>query len=147
MEQYAFSLNGENWSGAFDTRDAALKAAIQKCLNAADPPGTVYVGEISPEGIHADRLGKRVIDEMRSRANNAEGSRHLHSITAAQLTELDAAIERVVIAWLQKHEFTPQSLRMEAVSEHLTPVPHRGLGLANGDGKEVQDLGVGEFPG
>jgi hypothetical protein len=155
MPQYAFSLNGENWSGAFDTRVSALKAAIQKCSGAADPPGTVYVAEIAAGEAFADRLGAVVIKEMRSRARSrgVEGSaRWLRDLSATQLAELDGQVEHTIVAWLAKSQLMPQSFKVGAISEHAIPLPHRGLARAssnngNGNGREVQDLGVGEFPG
>lgn len=150
MPQYAFSLNGENWSGAFANREEALKAAIQKCSGAADPPGTVYVGEIFGGEVFADHFGKVIVDEMRARARTrgAEGDgRYLRDLSVAQMDALDAQIERTVVGWLQKNDLMPQSFKVEAISEHSTPVPHRGLGRSNNGKKEVQDLGVSEFPG
>src|SRR5438105_3160930 len=149
MPQYAFSLNGENWSGAFDTRDGALNAAIQKCSGAADPPGTVYVAEIVAGEAFADRLGGIVLREMRTRARTrgVDGAaRWLRDLSAAQISELDAQLERTIVGWLQKNQLMPQSFKVEAMSEHSTPVPHRGLGRLSNNGKEVHDLGVSEFP-
>src|SRR5947209_5862788 len=127
MPQYAFSLNGENWQGALETREAALVAAIQKCSGASDPPGTVFVGEIQGGEALADRLGKVVVDEMRTRARGRgiEGAgRYLRDLPAAQLAELDAQLERTVVGWLQKHKLMHQSFKVEAISEHSTPVAH-----------------------
>jgi hypothetical protein len=146
MSQYSFSLNGENWSGAFDTRESALAAAMQKCDGASDPPGTVFVGEIQGGDVFADHLGKILIDEMRARSNGAEGGGHLRKIHPEQLDELDAQIERVVVGWLQKHRIMPPSFKVEAISEHLRPVAHRGLDRSSANGNEVRDLGVGDFP-
>ena len=150
MPHFAFSLNGENWSGAFETRDVALSAAIQKCSGAIDPPGTVFVGEILAGEAFADELGKCVIDEMRTRARTRGGegaTRYLREVTHTHREELDLQLERVVVGWLQKNQLLPQSFKVEAISEHSTPVPHRGLGRTSSNGKEVQDLGVSEFPG
>ena len=135
MAQFVFSLNGENWSGAFDTRNTALAAAIQKCSGAADPPGTVFVGEMAGESAHVDGLGKVLVNELRARGND-----HLRDVSTVQISELDGTIERVVIAWLLKHKMADPSSKVEAISEHLTPVPHLGLGKAQ-VGSEVQDLG------
>jgi hypothetical protein len=150
--QFTYSLNGENWTGAFDSREAALAAAIQKCSGAADPPGTVFVAEIAAGEAFADRLGSVLIKEMRSRARAraADGAaRWLRDLPANQVSDLDAQIERMVVAWLQRSDLMPQSFKVEAISEHSVPMPHRGLARPsnNGNGREVQDLGVGEFPG
>ena len=149
MPQYSFSLNGENWSGAFATREEALATAIQKCSGAADPPGTVFVGEMPGGEMFADHLGRVVVKELCARRQGTETSdRNLREVTAHQLAELDALLEKAVSGWLKDHRLTAEDFKVEAISEHLTPVPHRGLRSANSNGKkEVQDLGVSDFPG
>jgi hypothetical protein len=149
MSQYAFSLNGENWSGAFDSRDVALAAAIQKCSGASDPPGTIFVGEIAPGQALSDSLGKTLVTELRARARsrgNEGDARYLREVSPAQVRELDGLVEKTVVGWLQKHQLMPQSFKVEAISEHSVPLPHRGLSRPSNNGKEVHDLGVSEFP-
>jgi hypothetical protein len=130
MPQYAYSLNGENWTGAFATREAALSAAIQKCSGAADPPGTVFVGELATVGGLTDHLGKGIVQEMRNRATvrGLDGaSRFLRSVSRLQLEELDGELEQAVVAWLQRHKLAPESTKIEAISEHALPMPHVAL--------------------
>ena len=145
MPQYAFSLNGENWSGAFETREQALAMAVQKCSGASDPPGTVFVAEIMGGEVFGDHLGKAVIADMRSQARGID-DRHLKKVTDGQLKELDSLIERTVIGWLQKNHLMPQAFKVEAISEHLIPVAHRGLERSV-ELQEVQDLGLSDYPG
>ena len=140
MPQYAFSLNGENWSGAFETREGALTGALQKCSGASDPPGTVFVAEIMGGEVFGDHLGQAVIAEMRSRARGVE-DRYLKEVTARQMNSLDNQIERTLVGWLQENHLMPQTFKVEAISEHLIPMPHRGLERSN-QVHEVQDLGV-----
>src|SRR5437016_3993490 len=141
MPQYAYSLNGENWMGAFGTRDAALAAAFQKCSGAADPPGTVFVGELSGGEAFANQLGQVLVTEMRSRARSRGGEgagRYLRDVTASQLDELGGQVEKTVMRWLQAHELLPQSFKVAAISEHMVPLPHRGLAdRAGGNGKAI----------
>lgn len=130
MPQYAYSLNGENWTGAFATREAALSTAIQKCSGAADPPGTVFVGELATADGLADHLGKGITQEMRHRATvcGLDGaSRFLRNVGRQPLDELDGQLEQVVTAWLQKHKLAPESTKIEAISEHAVPMPHVAL--------------------
>ena len=145
MPQYAFSLNGENWSGAFETRERALAAAVQKCSGASDPPGTVFVAEIMGGEVFGDHLGKVIIAEMQSRARGIE-DRYLQEITSRQIKDLDSQIERLVVGWLQDNRIMPQAFKVEAISEHLIPMPHRGLEQSN-HLQEVRDLGVANEPG
>jgi hypothetical protein len=147
MSQYVYSLNGENWAGAFETRDAALAAAIAKCSGAIDPPGTVFVAELATGDAFADHLGKVVVEQMRAKARGSEaGAKYLRGISATAMKDLDSDLERTVISWLQKHALLPQTSKVEAISEHSVPLPHRGL-TRGVNGKEVQDLGTAEFPG
>jgi hypothetical protein len=130
MPQFVYSLNAENWTGTFSSRDAALAAAIQKCSGAADPPGTVFVAEISSGEALADHLGRVLVLEMRSRATarGIEGaSRHLKNVSTVQLQELDAELEKVVVSWLQKNHLLPEAMKVEAISEHAVPMPHVAL--------------------
>ncbi len=145
MPQYAFSLNGENWSGAFESREHALAAAVQKCSGASDPPGTVFVAERVDGELGADQLGKTIVAELRSRTG-AGDDQFLQTIAESQLAELDSQIERVVVGWLQKNRLMPQDSKVEAISEHLIPVAYRGLERSN-ELHEVQDLGVSDYPG
>lgn len=130
MPQFVYSLNAENWTGTFCTRDAALAAAIQKCSGAADPPGTVFVAEISSNEALADHLGRVLIQEMRARAT-ARGidgaNRHLKNVSTAQLADLDAQLEKVVVPWLQRNHLLPEAMKVEAISEHAVPMPHVAL--------------------
>jgi hypothetical protein len=130
MSQYAYSLNGENWTGTFANRDAALAAAIQKCSGASDPPGTVFVAEIADGETLADRLGRVLIQELKGRAvaRGIDGAnRFLREVSRNQLEELDGQLEKVVIGWLQKNRFVPESMKVEAISEHSVPMPHLAL--------------------
>ena len=130
MPQYAYSLNGENWMGSFSKRDAALAAAIQKCSGASDPPGTVFVGEVAAGEAMADGLGKILIQEMRRRATarGVEGAgQYLRDVSGSHLKDLDSQIEKVVANWLQKNRWTPESIKVEAISEHSVPMSHMAL--------------------
>ena len=67
-----------------------------------------------------------------------------------QLAELDDEIDRVIRAWLQKHELTPTQSKVIAISEH--PAPTSAAASVNGNGKagtssnEVSDLGETQYP-
>jgi hypothetical protein len=130
MPQYAYSLNGENWQGAFATRETALQSALQKCSGVSDPPGTVFVAEIPASEAFADHLGHALIKEMCDRAvrqGNGDTSVYLHDVTAAQLDQLDEAIELVLMRWLQTNALLPESAKVRSISEHPVPLPHRAL--------------------
>jgi hypothetical protein len=145
MPQYAFSFNRENWSGAFKSRDEALAAGIQKSSGATDLPEAVFVGEIVGGDACADHLAKVVINELRDRGRQSESTAGwLRQVSPEQKAELDQQLERLLVTWLQKHSLLPQAMKVDAISEHPTAMPHRGLGPSNGQVQEVQDLGVSE---
>lgn len=139
---YAFSLNGENYAGAHETRQGALAAALELARKAADAPATVYVGQrvtADPQAAgHADRL----IDAMRERAAAEGNSPYLARVTEHDAADLDTAIEAAILGWLKQHQFMPTRFNVDAISEHTVPMPV-GSGL-RGDGSEVHELGVAE---
>jgi hypothetical protein len=130
MPQYVYSLNGENWTGTFAGRDAALAAAIQKCSGASDPPGTVFVAEIPAGEALANELGRSLVQEMKTRAASqgiGGATRYLRNVSPSQLAELDTGLEKLVVAWLQKNSLLPESMKVEGISEHPVPLPHMAL--------------------
>lgn len=136
MPQYVYSLNGENWQGAYANRETALKAALEKCSGVSDPPGTDFVAEIPASEAFADHLGHTLIKEMRDRAmmqGSGDASAYLHDVTASQLEKLDEAIEAVLMHWLQANALLPESARVRSISEHPVPLPHRALNSPSTD--------------
>src|SRR5438552_18522434 len=74
--RYAYSLNGENYTGAFSSREEALNAAIEA---ARDPmnviqPQTVFVARRVEPDPHAAGHAKTILREMAWQAHDEVGA-------------------------------------------------------------------------
>jgi hypothetical protein len=124
---YVFSLNGENYIGAFDSREAALSAALEQAAQEADPPTAVYVGQrvmASPETEgHSDLILARMRERAVARQEGA-GPQYLRHVNDQQAAELDDALQSALLHWLKKQELMPTRFNIVTVSEHPVPLPH-----------------------
>lgn len=146
--RYAYSLNGENYTGAFGTRDQALAAAIAAARNAAgDPmnnmgPQTVFVAKRVEADPHTTGHARTVLREMAWQAHDEVGARatsYLHQLDDQRIKDLDRSIERVLNEWLAKHDLLPTYFRVAAISEH--PIPPAGDDHNEAEPREVNQTG------
>jgi hypothetical protein len=147
MDKYAYSYNGENYRGAYATREEAFQSALRHMGGLLVLPSTIYVGKIEPANPHARGLSRLVAKEMAARARSDSGGAggdFLAQLTPQQLSELDQQLELSILGWLQKNQLMPTFFSVDAISEHaVPPVPHTS---ESGRTDEVKDLGP-ELPG
>jgi hypothetical protein len=87
---------------------------------------------------------------MAARAREEAGdaaNTYLADLTAAQINELDAELEKSILAWLNKNQLTPSFFRVEAIGEYPVnfEVENHMFVAMDADGEassEVHDLGV-----
>ena len=145
--RYAYSLNGENYTGAFESREQALATALQSARDPSNvnPPQTVFVARRVEADPHAAGHAKTVLREMAWQAHDEVGAPaagYLNHLQPEQLNELDRSIESVLYEWLRKHDLLPKFFKVEGISEH--PVPP--LPSVNGkfaESMEVHQVGQG----
>jgi hypothetical protein len=142
--KFAYSLNGSEYTGQFDTRSAAESAAVEAARRSPAAPATVYVGRmVGPDAMAAGHA-RAVVSNMFARAREQaadSGDGYLAKVAKSQMDELDAALENSILGWLAKHELLPTYFRVESISEHTVPVASvKKNSPAEG---EVYDLGVG----
>src|SRR6184192_2901597 len=99
--RYAYSLNCENYRGAFATREEALNAALEGARDPMLPiqPQTVFVARRVEADPHAAGHARTVLREMAWQAHDEVGapaSNYLHQLPTEQVRELDRAIEDVL---------------------------------------------------
>ena len=143
--RFAFSLNGENYTGAFQNREQALAAALAA---ASDPmnlaqPQTVFVARRVEADPHAAGHARTVLREMAWQAHDEVGApatTYLHELTDDQIKELDSAIESVLYEWLRKHELLPGYFKVAGISEHPVPTAPSVNGKQVGS-QEVHQVG------
>ena len=142
--RFAYSLNGENYTGSFATREQALDAAL---TDARDPlklePQTVFVARRVEADPHAAGHARSVLREMAWQAHDevgASAANYLQQLRQDQISELDGAIENVLYEWLRKHELLPTYFKAEGISEHPVPPLPSIYGKAS-DSREVHQVG------
>lgn len=144
--RYAYSLDGQRYVGALDSREAALDAAIDAAHRAVIPPATVFVAlrvavDAGARG-HAGEVISRMANRRReAMADSAGVGNELLRVSDSQIEELDHALEGVVLKWLDRHDLMPREFQVEAISEYPLPPPHE---TPEKDTFEVHELGVSE---
>jgi hypothetical protein len=145
LPQFAYSFDRHSYTGPYNSRQEAIAAGVARS-RALDGAGIdcVYVGMIVPPNPQASGHAEEVIKNMVRRARAAAGESYegyLTRVTEQQEAELDAAIERVVMEWLKKHDLMPQFSKVRGVSEHPIPGGERALAGAS---DEVR-VGTGDY--
>src|SRR5688500_1909140 len=141
--RYAYSLNGENYTGTFATREEALAAGIEAARESLDPPQTIFVARRVEADPHATGHARTVLRELAWQAHDevgASAANYLHKLSDDQVNELDLAIEKVVLEWLRRNELLPTYFKVEGISEHPVPQPPASA-LKSGGGSEVNQVG------
>jgi hypothetical protein len=141
--KYVYSLNGSEYTGHFETREAAESAALFAARRSEMLPEVIYVGRAVAPDTMASGHARAVIAHMtaRAREQTADGSfEYLAELSKPQIDDLDKALETTVLGWLAKHELLPTFFRVESISEH--PVPNPAEKRQATVEKEVYDLGV-----
>jgi hypothetical protein len=112
-------LTAKTFRGTFNSRQEALKAALEAAAHEADSPATVYVACRAPLDPHAQGHAETLIQRMR-RAVRAdvgpEGEAFLKLVSDQELADLDHEIYRTIRAWLSKHELLLPSGKLAAIS-------------------------------
>ena len=141
--KFAYSYNGENYIGRFNTRQEALAEATRRVDAQPERPQSVYVGRLHTIDPKLTGHAAAIIQEMRKSAIadiGELGDEYLRRATAEQVTELDREIGTVVHTWLQRHELASAAFRVEEISERPVPPP-ADTSKATPAQSEVQDLG------
>ncbi|HEY1923304.1 MAG TPA: hypothetical protein VGG44_11190 [Tepidisphaeraceae bacterium] len=123
-DKFAYSLNGEHYRGAFNTREEAVSEAIAAARRCSDTPQTVYVGRRVPGDCKAAGHARTVVTNMAARAREEFGddaSSYLNGLSKQQIENLDESLQLVILGWLQRNELTPTFFKVEAIGEYTVP--------------------------
>ena len=124
---FAYSYDRESFNGSKDTRQDALKEALQKAPEQDASPEMIYVGKRVPIDPGASGLAEMVIGAMRRRVRESTGfegtNDYLLKVDEHTLAELDDELDRVIRSWLTKHDLGPKQSKITAISEHPVPMP------------------------
>ncbi len=141
-DKFAYSLNGDHYRGAFNTREEALSAAIDAARRCSDTPQTVYVARRVPGDCKATGHARAVLANMAARAREEFGddaSGYLSGLSKQQIENLDESLQLVILGWLQRNELTPTFFKVEAIGEYTVPRSSADRSLDE-DG-EVHEIG------
>ena len=147
---YAYSFDRDVYTGSFDTRDAALNAALERVKWLPAPITTVYTAHVTSGDPLASGHAKVVVDRMTRAARERHGDDaqgYLKVVSPKQLHELDVSLETVIKSWLARNGLGPSFNTAQNVCEHAVPLvpetPHdtsssREVGVM-GEGFDWQD--------
>jgi len=139
--KYAYSLNGEHYSGSYSTRDEALAAAIDAAQRGEVTPQTVYVARRVAADPKASGHARAVLANMSARARDEFGdASYLAGLSRQQIENLDKSLELVIRGWLEHNELIPVFSKVEAIGQY--PVPNSFTQQAEDDSLEVHEIGV-----
>jgi hypothetical protein len=132
-EEFAYSLNQEDYSYAYGDRAQALFEATQavnddtgddeRCLHRPGDVVTVYTGRCvkHPPSRYLSDAAEALLDRAREAAYDDTGEHSenwLDSVTSEQEADLDAALCAVFDAWCEKHKHNPTFYSLADVQEH-----------------------------
>lgn len=143
---FAYSFDRETFHGNYETRQEALRQALGRLRESDESAEMIYVGKRVPVDPGSSGLAELILGAMRRRVRDQTGdaaSQYLLRVDEHALAELDSEIDRIVRAWLAKHQLQPTHTRIVAISEHPVPTP-RMLRSDNGE-SEVTELGETEY--
>ena len=123
--EFAYSLNGEHYRGAYLTREEALAEAIDAARRCDDSPQMVYVARRVPGDPMASGHARIVLASMSARAREQFGdsaSSYLCSLCRQSVESLDKSLELAIRDWLERNGLTPGFFTVEAISQY--PVPY-----------------------
>jgi hypothetical protein len=144
---FAYSFTREDFTGRFDSEQAALAAAMEKAAGEAEPPTTIYVGQVVESEHQANDHAERILEAMNRRAHvdlGEQGARYLRRVPVEWVRELDQAVEQVILQWLWKHDLTPNWVRVQSIREFAVPNPR--WKADSSPGLEVSDIGQAPLP-
>ena len=119
--EFAYSLNGEHYRGAFGSREEALAEGLAAARRCDDSPLMVYVARRVPGDSMASGHGRAIVTHMTSRARERFGdgaSSYLVGLSRQQIENLDKAVAQAISGWLESNRLTPTFYTYEAISQH-----------------------------
>jgi hypothetical protein len=143
--KFAYSFDRDTFHGHEHTRQQALGVAERKLKEIDFIPEAIFVGKRIPTDPGTSGLAEMVLTAIRRRMseNGADAaSRQRLKVNEHQLAELDDELDRVIKAWMAKHELLPGDSKVIAISEH--PLPQSSVSRHPKGASEVSELGVTE---
>lgn len=148
MPKFAYSYDREDYTGRFDTAEAALAEAIRNSEGLASPPTEIFVGQLVEADPQAHDHAQALIDAMSQRAHVDFGDparRYLKKLPKKLVKELDDALAATILDWLKRNNLMPTWVQVQGIREYPVPVPSSKSRRGQADPTEVYDLGSPEM--
>jgi hypothetical protein len=119
--EFAYSLNGEHYRGAYGSREEALAEGLAAARRGDDSPLMVYVARRVPGDSMASGHARSIVTHMASRARERfedGASAYLARLSRQQVDNLDKAVTQAIAGWLESNRLTPTFYTYEAISQH-----------------------------
>lgn len=140
--KYAYSYDREDYTGSYDTPEAAFNDAVAKSEGLDSPPTTIYIGTIvEPDPQVADHA-EGIIEAMNRRAHvdfGKSAADYLRRVSKDKVQQLDEALASAILDWLRKNNLMPNFVRISQVREFPVKTP---AGIRTAPTDEVQEIGV-----
>src|SRR5687767_14339368 len=144
MSKYAYSYDREDFTGAFDSEQAAFEAAVRESEGIASPPTTIFIGTVVEGDPQTADHAHAILEAMNRRAHVDYGdsaARYLANVPPKLIDELDAALAVTIEQWLKRHNLMPTFVRFGQVREVPVMTPPANVNNGRSAQREVHDLG------
>jgi hypothetical protein len=145
--RYVYSFDREQFTGPFESRDAAYRAAVVSAHELEQAPTEIFVGQQVPGDPQASDHACDIVKRMRERARAAAGEQadhYLRAVNDQDEAELDEMVEKAIVTWLTKHDRLPRFFRVKGISEY--PVPSIASHPDTSAESEVTEIGESQYP-
>jgi len=146
--RYAYSLNGENYIGAFNSREEALTAGLTDAHEQHTPPLSIFIGRRVEPDPHIAGHARTLLREIAWQAHDEVGSpaaQYLNHVNDDAIAELDRDLETLLLNWLRRHDMLPKFFNVDGIAEYPVPTPSESPSNSDQDRapREVtQSLGI-----
>jgi hypothetical protein len=145
---FVYSFDRETWTGEFASRQLAAAEGIRRARQHPDSISSIFVGQKIIPSPRAYGCARQVIDDMARRVRDDNGDLaddFLRGVTEQQVMDLDGALEKAVVAWLERHDLVPRFYRVESISEHPVPIATFQIDNSSDDDEEVVAMGNPDY--
>jgi hypothetical protein len=128
MISFAYSFDRDRWFGSFASREEAIEAGSEAASQYPGPPTSIYIGQRVAPDVRATGHAASVIAEMcrRVRAQYGDDAEaFLGNVSEPQVSQLDIALEKTILSWVERNDLQPEWSKIGRVTEH--PVQTRTL--------------------
>lgn len=146
--KFAYSYDREDYTGAYDTAEQALAAAVKHLEGLSSPPTEIFVGQLVESDPQANDHAQIILHNMSQRAHVDYGEparRYLKNVPRKLVRELDDALAQTILSWLKKHNLMPTFVQVQGIREFPVPLSLSDTRHTPSE-REVHEIGNADLP-